>query len=132
MYALDRQGGHLYFVDGALSARAIVRARGALYYGGPPMENGAHFFRFDGQRKRIDLGVTLPATAVAAFDRGRAIVAQGRDLLLLDAGGARTPLGAVPGGIRAFSRQAGPLVPFALGERGGILGLRLQLPEAGP
>ncbi len=132
VYALDRQGGHLYFVDGALSARAIVRARGALYYGGPPMENGAHFFRFDGQRKRIDLGVTLPATAVAAFDRGRAIVAQGRDLLLLDAGGARTPLGAVPGGIRAFSRQAGPLVPFALGERGGILGLRLQLPEAGP
>lgn len=127
VYALDSEAsGILFTVDSAMPARAVGRALGSLWYGGAPLENGTHFLRFGGQHvERIDLGVTMPASAVAPLERGRAIVAQGERLFALDRTGFRAPLGKALGDIREFSRQDGALVPTALGTSGGILGLHL-------
>lgn len=133
VYALDpEESGIHYTVHPSLKARAIWRSDdGQLWFGGEPLEDGTHFLRFDGAENfRIDLGVTLSATAATAYAEGEALVARDEQLFVLDPQGKRRSIGAAFGTIRSFSRQDGDFLPFAIGSRGGIL--RLNLVEYAP
>lgn len=133
LYAIDpNASGILYTIHPTLLVNAIwPSGGGTIWYGGVPMEDGTHFLRFDGEEnERIDLGVTLAATAATALARGEAIVAREEEVFVMDTGGRRRSLPTAFGSIRAFSRQEGPLVPAAIGSTGGVL--RLDLLESAP
>lgn len=127
VFALDPDGQDVYFtIHPLFVAHAIGKGLGMHYFGGPPDQNGNHFYRFEGwTTESLQMGVTIPATAATFLGQRKAIVAQGDRFLSLDPNGAQKPLGPTFGEVRDFSRQAESFHPTAIGSTGGIMKLHL-------